>query len=57
MSYPSENTITFYRDNSQWTNSDCDILCHSPPVELSSGQQKGAASYDSPIICVSCKVR
>ena len=29
-------------------------MWHSPPVELSSGQPKGAASYDSPIICVSC---
>ncbi len=29
----------------------------SPQVELSSGQQKGAASYDNPIICVLCQVR
>ena len=31
-------------------------MWHPPLVELSSSQQKGAASYDNPIICVSCLI-
>ena len=31
-----------------------DTFLHSPLVDLSSGQRKGDASFDNPIICVSC---